>query len=124
MTERIAAGPQAWNWDTVPRETVSDGVVRQMIHGERLMICRLTIAPGVVTPRHHHPHEQITLVERGRVRYVLGGEERIFGAGDVVLLPGGAWHGATMLDAEVVLLDIFSPIREEFLRDTLQEASR
>lgn len=117
MTERIQAAAQAWNWDTIPRETVSPGIVRQMIHGERLMICRLTIAPGVDTPRHNHTHEQITVVEKGRVRYVLGTDERVFGAGDVILLPGGVWHGATMLDEEVVLVDIFSPIREEFLRD-------
>lgn len=106
---------QAWNWETIPAETLGGGIVRQMIHGERLMICRLTIPPGTVTPAHLHPHEQITIVEKGRVRYVLGTEERIFGAGDVILLPGGFWHGATMLDEEVVLLDIFSPVREDFL---------
>jgi len=115
MTERSAQMSQAANWDTIPREPLRDGVVRQMLHGERLMICRLTIAPGVETPPHSHVHEQITIVEKGRVRYVLGGDERIFGPGDVVVLPGGFWHGATVLDEEVVLLDIFSPIREDFL---------
>jgi hypothetical protein len=29
--------------------------------------------------------------------------------------PPGAWHGATMLDEEVILVDIFSPIRQDFL---------
>jgi hypothetical protein len=29
--------------------------------------------------------------------------------------PSGVWHGATMLDEEVTVLDIFTPIREAFL---------
>jgi len=107
---------QAWNWETIPRESLGPGIVRQMIHGEKLMICRLTIAPGVVTTAHQHVHEQMTIVEQGRVRFVVGAEERVFGPGDVLLLPGGFWHGATMLDEEVVLIDIFSPVREDFLK--------
>jgi quercetin dioxygenase-like cupin family protein len=106
---------QAWNWSTIPGEVLREGVVRQMIHGERLMICRLTIAAGTTVPAHRHPHEQITIVEKGRVRYVLGAEEKVFGPGDVVLLPGDFWHGATMLEEDAVLLDVFSPIREDFL---------
>jgi quercetin dioxygenase-like cupin family protein len=106
---------RAWNWTAIPGEPLRDGIVRQMIHGDRLMICRLTIPPGTVTPAHRHSHEQITIVEKGSVRYVLGSEEKVFGPGDVVLLPGGLWHGATMLEDEVVLVDIFSPIREDFL---------
>ena len=72
-------------------------------------------APRVVTPAHEHPHEQITLVERGRVLFTVGEELREASAGDVLHFPPGSWHGATMLDEEVVLIDIFSPIREDFL---------
>lgn len=115
MTDAATIRPRNWNWATVPKERLAEGIVRQMVHGERLMICRLTIAPGTVTTAHDHLHEQMTIVERGRVRFVLGAEEKVFGPGDVLLLPTGVWHGATMLDEEVVLLDIFSPIREDFL---------
>lgn len=107
--------PQSWNWSAVAGEALRDGVVRQMMHGERLMICRLTIPAGTALPAHQHHHEQITIVEKGHVRYALGSEEKVFGPGDVVLLPGEFWHGATMLDEDVVLVDVFSPIREDFL---------
>ena len=30
--------------------------------------------------------------------------------------PSGVAHGATILDEEVVLVDIFTPLREEFLK--------
>ena len=103
------------NWSTVPGETIAEGIQRQMIVGENLMMCRLTFAPNLVTPAHDHPHEQITMVERGRVHFTIGNEQRIANAGDILHFPSGQWHGATMLDEEVVLIDIFSPIREDFL---------
>ncbi len=105
-----------WDWDSVPVEDLGGGVSRQMIVGERLMVCRLRFAPHVVTQAHDHPHEQITLVERGRARFIIGDEERIAQAGDVLHFPSGCWHGATMLDEEVVLIDIFTPLREDFLK--------
>ena len=113
--DAASAAHQTWNWATVPREELGDGVVRQMVHGDTLMICRLTLAPGTVTTAHRHVHEQMTIVEKGRVRFVAGSEEKVFGPGDVLLFPRGFWHGATMLDEEVVLIDIFTPLREDFL---------
>ncbi len=107
--------PQHTDWSSVPIEHLEPGVERQMIVGENLMICRLRIAANVVTPVHDHPHEQMTLVERGRVLFTIGDQQRIAEAGDVLHFPPGTWHGATMLDEEVILLDIFSPIREDFL---------
>ncbi len=75
---------QTWNWDTIPRETLGSGIIRQMIHGERLMICRLTFAPGTVTAAHAHVHEQMTIVEKGRVRFIVGSDEKVFGPGDIL----------------------------------------
>jgi len=43
------------------------------------------------------------------------GQERIAVAGDVLHFAPHVVHGATMLDEEVVLMDIFTPIREDFL---------
>jgi quercetin dioxygenase-like cupin family protein len=106
---------QHLDWSQAPVERLSEGIERQMIVGERLMLCRLRFAPHVVTAPHDHPHEQMTLVERGRVRFLIGAEERTAEAGDVLHFPSGCWHGATMLEEEVVLIDIFTPVREDFL---------
>jgi len=102
-------------WDDVPVERVADGIERQMVVGGRMMVCRLRFQPRVDTPVHSHPHEQITLVEQGRVQFSIAGETKIAHAGDILHFPPGVPHGATILDEEVILIDIFSPIREEFL---------
>ena len=111
---------QHLDWGSVASERIAEGIVRQMIWGDHLMVCRLTIAPHTITEVHEHPHEQITLVERGQVRFNVEGKERISGAGDVLHFRSHCRHGATMLDQEVVLIDIFTPVREEFLPTTVQ----
>ena len=83
------------DWAAVPVERVADGIDRQMIWGERLMVCRLRMAPHVVTAAHSHPHEQITLVERGRVLFSIEDGTREVTAGGIVHFPPGVRHGAT-----------------------------
>jgi quercetin dioxygenase-like cupin family protein len=89
-----------------------------MIVGEKMMICRLRFAPHTVTPAHEHPHEQMTIIEKGKVLFTLGAEQKVFQAGEVLHFPSDFWHGATMLEEEVILLDIFSPLREDFCQPT------
>jgi len=106
---------QHLDWSVIPVEHIAEGVTRQMFVGDRMMVCRLTLAPHTVTAIHTHPHEQITLVDRGRVDFFVEGERKTAQAGDLLLFPSGIQHGATMLDEEVVLIDLFSPPREDFL---------
>jgi quercetin dioxygenase-like cupin family protein len=103
------------DWTKIPVEHVSEGIKRQMVVGEKVMVCRFTFDPFVVTEVHSHPHEQITMVVAGKVKFTIDGLAVIAAPGDVLHFPSNNSHGATMLDEEVVLIDIFSPIREDFL---------
>jgi quercetin dioxygenase-like cupin family protein len=115
ITPSVVGRAKHVNWSSIPIEHVAQGVQRQMMVGEGLMICRFRFAPFLVTPEHEHPHEQMSIVVSGRVRFFVEGTERIAVPGDVLHFPPGCWHGATMMDEEVVLIDIFSPVREDFL---------
>jgi quercetin dioxygenase-like cupin family protein len=111
----LLSSAQHLNWSSIPIERPAAGIERQMVVGERMMICRFRFAPLLVTPQHAHPHEQMSIVVSGRVRFFVEGAERIALPGDVLHFPSNCWHGATMLDEEVVLIDIFTPVREDFL---------
>ena len=86
--------------------------------GEQMMLSLVEMEPLAVVEEHSHPHEQITLVEKGRVLFTIEGQEREVAAGDVLHFPPGVRHGATILDEEAILIDIFSPVREDFLPRT------
>ena len=103
------------DWSSILPVRIAEGIDRQMIWGERIMVCRLRLDPRVVTAVHSHAHEQVTFVERGRVQFFIDGQPRLAAAGDLLVFPPHTQHGATMLDEEVVLIDIFSPLREDFL---------
>ena len=105
------------NWDTVPVESIAQGIDRQMVVGQKIMICRLRFDAFVDTPVHSHPHEQMTFVMKGKVKFTIDCLATIAAPGDILHFPPDTPHGATMLDEEVVLIDIFSPIREDFLTD-------
>ena len=107
---------QHTDWSAVPAEEIAEGIIRQMVVGDRAMVCRLVLAARTVTPIHTHVHEQITLVVRGQADFFIEGQRRTAKAGDVLLFPSGIQHGATMLEDEVELIDIFSPPREDFLK--------
>ena len=109
---------QHLNWSTIPIEHPAEGIERQMVVGQNLMICRFRFAQFLVTPEHRHLHEQISLVISGRVRFFVEGKERICSPSDVLHFPANTLHGATMMDEEVVLIDVFTPRREDFLANT------
>jgi hypothetical protein len=36
------------NWESIPAETVGEGIRRQMVTGDRLMMCRLQMEPDPI----------------------------------------------------------------------------
>ena len=91
------------------------GVVRRTLNSaDNTTVCEISLAAGSEVPLHNHPHEQNGYVASGRVRFAIDGEERELRAGDSYLVPGGATHEVTALEPSVCV-DIFSPVREEYL---------
>src|SRR3954468_3723120 len=97
---------QVRNWDNIPVETFDNGAKRQMMVGDNLMICRFQFPANLVTPAHKHVHEQMTMVRKGRVAFIIGEEKIIAEEGDILHFPPNCWHGATMLDEDVELIDV------------------
>ena len=64
-------------------------------------------------PEHAHPHEQIVNMIEGTYELVIGGESYVLNAGDVLVIPGGVPHGGRLHTA-CKILDVFSPVREEY----------
>ncbi len=102
-------------WSEEPVEQLSDSIGRQMLHTERMTLARITLRKGAVVPRHEHPNEQIATVLEGRLRFAVGNEERTVLAGESVALPANVPHEVEALE-DAVVLDVFSPLREDWVR--------
>ena len=95
------------------------------LYGERTMMVLNATLPGQTVPVHSHPHEQVGVVYSGRAILRIGDEEREVGPGDCYCIPGGVPHGDTALGAEpFVMLDIFYPVREDFLAQVREHSDK
>jgi quercetin dioxygenase-like cupin family protein len=103
------------DWSDAPIEWMSSTIGRQLIHTETMTLARVTLRQGAVVPTHEHENEQIATVLEGRVRFVVGGEERVVEAGMTVPLAANVPHEVEAL-VDSVVLDVFSPVREDWLR--------
>jgi quercetin dioxygenase-like cupin family protein len=94
--------------------TMAEGIQRQIqVDGERLMIVKVHLAAGAALPSHSHPHEQATYVLSGCLRFTLGDQTVDLTAGQSMGIPSNAVHRAVAVE-ETVVLDSFSPPREDF----------
>ena len=105
-----------WNYNAeIDEESGGEGVVRKILaYTDELMIVENRFGKDAVGAMHHHPHTQITYVVSGQFEFTIGGEKRIVNPGDSMLKKDGVEHGCVCLK-EGILLDIFSPMREDFV---------
>ena len=98
--------------DISEREMVP-GFRARFVHTERMTCAYWQIKAGSSLPDHAHPHEQVTSIISGRFEMTVAGETRTIEAGNVVVIPPGANHrGRSITDCYI--LDIFSPVREDY----------
>jgi quercetin dioxygenase-like cupin family protein len=97
------------------RRTIFPGVTIQACAAERLMLSLADLEPHAVVERHAHPHEQVGMVIKGWAIFYVGDEEKTLRPGDMYRIPGGVPHRVVALDEPVQALDIFTPVREDYL---------
>jgi len=61
-------------------------------HGLATSVVHATIAPGRGPMRHRHPHAEIFAIHAGTGRFEVDGDTFEAEAGDVLIIPPGAWH--------------------------------
>ena len=96
-------------------EQVETGIKRQLLgYGPELMAIKVWFEEGAEGYQHSHPHTQVTYVESGEFEATIDGETQILVAGDSFHVAPHKTHGAICKKAGV-LIDIFSPQREDFM---------
>ena len=93
---------------------VWDGVVARRVEGDKVTVAVVELAPNAVVPEHRHPHEQCGLVIEGEVRFRIADEERVLGPGGTWRVRGDVPHEVVTGPEGAVVIDTFSPIREDW----------
>ena len=102
-----------------PWEEVAEGLTRQIMgYDGKIMLVKAKFEKGAVGVLHQHYHSQVTYVESGEFEMKIGAEVRILKAGDSFYIPTNVMHGC-VCTSPGVLIDVFSPAREDFLPDVM-----
>lgn len=97
------------------QHTIFPGVNIFTTAGQQMMISLVEFEPGAVVQPHAHPHEQMGMLLEGDLTFTIGGETRTLQPGEMWRIPGGVVHSAVAGNRAVKALDVFQPIREDYL---------
>jgi len=104
----IQAGASEW-------EELGPGLSRQILGWDnQIIMVKVKFDKGIVAAQHSHFHTQTTFCHSGKFEFTIDGKKQVIAAGDGLYIAPNLVHGAKCLEAGVVL-DVFSPVREDFL---------
>ena len=106
-----------YSWNKIPMEKLTDKLSRKLITGKKVMLAQVFLKKGCTVAAHSHESEQMTYILSGSMTLRLPDKAVTLNEGDVLHIPSGVEHSAVALD-DTLDLDVFSPIREDWLKGT------
>ena len=100
--------------DRVEPLRVLPGCRMRTPYGQHLMLSYLEMDEGAVVPLHQHPHEQAGMLLKGRLELTIGDDVRVVEPGAMFIIPPNTPHKAVAVGGPAVVLDVFSPVREDY----------
>ena len=86
-----------------------------LLHQNSMMLVEFTFKKGGVgQPHSHEDHEQIGYIAKGVFEVTVGEETKTLSCGDSYYAGKNEVHGVVALE-DGVIIDTFTPIREDFL---------
>ncbi len=98
---------------TIPSKEIMPGYHGKLVHSDHMSIAFWDVEKDAQVPEHTHMNEQIMHVMEGDFEFTLDGDTKIYGPGDIVIIPPHKKHSGRALTA-CKLIDVFSPTREEY----------
>ena len=103
-----------FNAKSMRKEITEGDVTRYIYSGEHLQVVEYHFPANKTFPPHSHAeNEQMGYLVSGRMGFKVGGKEQELKPGDWYHAPIGVEHNAWTYDEPAVLLDLFSPPRED-----------
>ena len=95
-------------------EAIQGVHLKTTVYGEKTLMTKIRLEKGAVIPPHNHPHEQTGIMISGHMDFLVNGKHFTAKPGDSWNIAGDIEHGATALE-ESVVIEVFSPVREDYL---------
>jgi quercetin dioxygenase-like cupin family protein len=103
------------SWQGLKDERLTDQLSRQVIHGEKATLARLTLKAGASVARHYHANEEYCWVLSGALEYQFNDRTVVVRAGEIILVQPDVPHAIVGLE-DSTCVDFFAPVREDWLK--------
>ncbi len=103
-----------FNVNTREAKEIVTGAQIRTFWGEQTLLSLVDIEPGVEVGLHTHPNEQSGIILNGELEMGIGKEVKMLSEGDVYIIPAGVEHYAKSYSTRAQVLDIFTPVREDY----------
>ena len=88
--------------------------MKTLCYGDKTLLSEFRLTGGTVLPLHSHVYEQTGYLVSGRLLLTIGDEQHEVAPGDSWSIPGDVRHGAKCLE-DAVAIEVFAPVREDYL---------
>lgn len=95
---------------------LAEGMSTTIFPGEKAMLSVVRLEPGAMGTMHHHPEEQWGVMLEGSATRYQGDTQFQIVEGDIWRTPPNAPHTMKAGPDGAVVLDIFAPIRSDYLK--------
>jgi quercetin dioxygenase-like cupin family protein len=99
---------------SISPQLLAEGYLGRVVLGEHLTMVVFEVEPGAVLPQHRHVNEQFGMVIEGSVRFRVGEETQTLEPGGIWRIPANTAHTFTGGETGAVVLDVFSPARDDW----------
>jgi quercetin dioxygenase-like cupin family protein len=99
--------------EAIAQTEIKEGFKARFVHTGNLTLGYWDVEEGAILLMHAHFHEQVTQVLEGKFELTVGEETKIYGQGQLVVIPPNVIHGGKAL-TKCKIFDIFCPVREDY----------
>lgn len=107
-----------YRWSELPRQSILEGQVHRtaLRTDEAMVVFNWFSADATRAEPHTHPFDQLVMIISGRLNLEIDGEVLLLEPGTAVRVPPNLPHTAWPAEkTEVLNIDIFGPIRADYL---------
>lgn len=98
------------HWDPKRDGPLSERSMRDKLRSQGYSFQRYVFAPGTDFPDHTHSMSKKDSIVSGQFRFAMCGQEVILQPGDMIVVPAGTVHNASVVgDESVVFFDASKP---------------
>ena len=94
---------------------LAEGIYTRLVSAGDMQLSFVSADPNTQSKAHIHPEEQITILLRGTLKQTVLDQEMELEPHDIVLVPGNVVHSGTAGELGFDALDVFWPVREDYL---------